>query len=106
MVGDVLLWDLRRQKNLVIPDSAQRIEKQWFKNCEIESVTIPASVTVIEEEAFCDCKQLKRVTFAEDSPLKKIAKFCFGQSGLGEITIPDRITAIEDDAFYKCKSFK
>ena len=43
------------------------IGEQWFKNTKIESVTIPASVTVVGKEAFSCCKKLKRVELAENS---------------------------------------
>lgn len=50
---------------MVIPEGVQEIGDQWFKNAEIESVTIPASVTVIGKEAFSGCNNLKQVVFAD-----------------------------------------
>lgn len=49
MVGDVLLWDLRRQKHVEIPEGVRRIGREWFKNSEIESVALPASVMEVDE---------------------------------------------------------
>lgn len=43
------LWELRRQRNVVIPEGTQEIGAQWFMNSNLESVEIPASVTVIGE---------------------------------------------------------
>lgn len=44
---------------MIIPDGVREIGEQWFKNSDIESITIPASVTNLKQEAFCDCKKLR-----------------------------------------------
>ena len=56
MVGDRLLWDLRRLKDLVIPDGAQEIGEEWFMNSGVESVVVPASVEEIWAYAFYSCQ--------------------------------------------------
>ena len=59
-------------KEVDIPDGTEKIGSDWFKNTAIEIVKIPASVTEIEAKAFYNCKNLRRVTVAEDSKLEKI----------------------------------
>lgn len=66
-LGDQLLWDLRRQKELVIPGGTERIGRCWFCCSDAESVTVPASVRELGDEAFCNCRQLLGVKFSEDS---------------------------------------
>ena len=44
MVGDKYLCDLRTCVNVVIPEGVDRIEKDWFKNSNIQSVEISSSV--------------------------------------------------------------
>lgn len=73
---------------MVIPEGIVKIEARWFSESNIQSVTIPASVVVIEDEAFCRCSALERVIFAENSQLQVIGKNCFEASGLEEITLP------------------
>ena len=67
MVGGVRIWDLRDCKNIVIPEGVKRIGNHWFWGSEVESVEIPASAKEIGADAFCNCKNLKSVTLAEDS---------------------------------------
>ena len=74
MVGNKLLWNLRKARNVTIPDGVREIEERWFMNSEIESVTIPASVTTIGNEAFRDCKRLLKVMFEKRSSAKKAKK--------------------------------
>ena len=100
MVGGVHVWDLRELKNVIIPEGAEKIGNRWFYGCGIESVEISASVREICYEAFRNCKNMKRIVFAEGSQLEKIGKACFSESGVTEISIPSSVITIEDNAFW------
>ena len=67
MVGDKLLRDFRRLKDVIIPEGVLEIGEQWFMNSEVESVTIPASVAAIGRDAFCCYKCLKHVIFTKET---------------------------------------
>jgi len=49
--------------SFTVPDSVTIIENPAFWSARITSVTIPASVTSIKEEAFAFCDSLTSVTF-------------------------------------------
>ena len=100
------VWNLRKQKDIIFPDGVEKIGNHWFWDTEVESVTIPASVKEIGVNAFCSCKRLKRVAFAEGSRFEKFGAHCFSCSGLEEIVIPSSITMIESKAFSDCKNLK
>ena len=102
-VGKQSLRDLRKQKDVAISEGVSNIEEQWFKNSEIESVTIPASVTEIGKEAFSDCRNLRRVTFAAGSQLKMIGEQSFSSCRVEEIVIPRSVTRIGKQAFSGCQ---
>lgn len=61
MVGDGLLWDLRRQKDAVIPEGVREIGAQWFQNTEVENVTIPKSVEEVGSDVFRNCENLNKI---------------------------------------------
>ena len=88
-------------KNVVIPDGVKVIgDGSSVFGSEIESVTIPASVTEIAENAFYGCSGLKSVTFAEGSGLTKIGESAFyAANSLETLTIPDGVTEIGSYAF-------
>lgn len=71
VAGGAPLWDLRRQKEVTIPEGAQEIGEEWFKSSEVESVTIPTSIESIGKGAFCNCRHLKRVVFVEGRKTEK-----------------------------------
>ena len=60
---------LGNDTNITIPDKINGIEvgsinKRCFKNSNIESVTLPSSVTVIEQQAFYGCNNLKSINLS------------------------------------------
>ena len=99
------------ESNVTIPD---KIDNKVVKTLGAESftenetvvgVTIPAQVTNLQYGAFASCTNLKKVTFAQGSQLKKIKEETFEHcEKLEEIHIPDSVTQIEKGAFYYCRS--
>ena len=101
------------ESNVTIPD---KIDNKVVKTLGAESftenetvvgVTIPAQVTNLQYGAFASCTNLKKVTFAQGSQLKKIKEETFEHcEKLEEIHIPDSVTQIEKGAFYYCRVFE
>lgn len=87
-----------------IPEGVTTIGKNaFFSNAYIKSVTIPDSVTTIEEGAF---KMSNVQTVTLPSGIGTIPKDAFAYSKLQSITIPDSVTTIEDYAFLNCKQLE
>ena len=63
-----------------------------YEDTLITSVTIPAGVTNIEENAFATCGNLANVAFEEGC--KTISASAFRDSGLTSVTIPASVTNI------------
>lgn len=99
MVGDKPLRDLRRLSEVVIPEGVETIESNWFSHSDIESVTIPKSVKVIEKYAFYKCEKLNRVSFQEESQLERIGQGCFWGTGIQRIVIPRGVKEIQEHTF-------
>ena len=60
---------LGNDTNITIPDKINGIEvgsikEECFKNSNIESVTLPSSVTLIEQQAFYGCDNLKSINLS------------------------------------------
>ena len=64
--------------SITIPNSVTSIENYAFYNCNLSSVTLPNALTSIEFVAFADCSSLK------------------------SITIPQSVMSIRSDAFENC----
>ena len=74
-----------------------------FRGCAtLVGVTIPNSVTSIEDYAFYGCTSLTSVTIP--SNVTYIGDSAFSTSGLTSVTIPNSVTSIRDYAFSGCAS--
>ncbi len=93
-----------------IPDGVEEITSSVFKYSDgLTSVTIPSSVTKIEDSAFANCSKLKSVIFAaekegEQAKELTIASNAFSSSALVSVAFPDRLTSLGDSVLYNCKS--
>ena len=62
---------------------------------------IPASITVIENNAFQSCEDLREVIFAQNSSLKKISRHAFNEcKSLKSIVFPEGLEEIENAVFF------
>lgn len=74
-----------------------------FRDCAVETVSLPDSIEVLPNEAFDDCGQLKEVSLP--ASLKTIGNYAFGGCEVLEhVTIPPTVSRIGDGAFYACGS--
>ena len=83
-----------------------RIGKRAFEDCkQLESVEIPESVLVIEEEAFAGCERLSKVIMPPS--LRKMMRGIFKDcTGLEEVEFPSKLLLISFDTFQGCISLK
>lgn len=84
-----------------LPASLKSIGVKAFSELAITAVTIPASVTTIEDEAFLLCNSLATLTFADNSQLKTIGNSAFkGTAISGELNnLPASLESIGNAAF-------
>ncbi|MBQ4155973.1 MAG: leucine-rich repeat domain-containing protein, partial [Clostridia bacterium] len=80
-----------------------KIASYAFNCCDIKNVTIPDSVTIIDEGAFEDCYNLKSVTVPDS--VTSIGYYAFGWCySLTSVSIPKNVSNIGEGAFKYCYS--
>lgn len=93
-------------KDVRIPETVKVIGRRAFDRTGILKVTIPATVTEIEDEGFVGCSSLTSVEFedtaAKPSHLTKLGKKAFYYtSSLKEVTLPRSVTTLSPQVFSK-----
>lgn len=74
-----------------------------FDDCvSLKAFEIPASVTLISNNAFSQCRAMHTAIFPDNSALKEIRFGAFAESGIQEITLPNALKLVGDDAFRNC----
>ena len=87
--------------HLTIPNTVTKIEEYAFKDSKIETLIIPDSVTFIGQYAFWRCKNLQNITLSNS--IIAIKQFTFYQChSLTNIIIPDKVNFIEHCSFTEC----
>ena len=91
-------------ESVSLPSNAESIGEAAFAESGIESVTIPASVTLLGYAAFANTESLETVTL--NAGLKSIGESCFENSSLGNIVLPETLENIGASAFRSDSSLK
>ncbi|MBR1498789.1 MAG: leucine-rich repeat protein [Bacteroidaceae bacterium] len=91
-------------KSIALPAGITSIASEAFCDSRrLLEITLPAAITTIEPGTFNGCSSLQAVTFAENSALKRIEEYAFaGLSSLKSITLPESLEYIGPHAFENC----
>ena len=76
-----------------------------YHNDELETVSIPSTVTKIGSKVFYGCSSLKSIVIPNS--VTEIGNQCFyGCESLTSVTLPNQITVIPEECFYDCTSLR
>ena len=93
-----------KYNQIILPDSLKYIGAYSFENSKLTSLTLPASVEVIEKWAFGYSNQIPSVSFG--SNVRIIDEYAFyACSALSSITFSEGLEFIGQDAFYTSGSY-
>ena len=95
VIGDMAFCRCTGLTELALPEGLTSIGYSAFCVTNIETLEIPSSVTLIEDEAFSYCEKLKEVTIAESSKLEISACVFFGSMNLEKITINSKDVVLD-----------
>lgn len=101
-----LFKDCSSLTNITLPSTVTDIEQNAFENCTgLTSFTIPATVQTMLYSVFKGCTNLESVSFESGSVLTSIPDYTFQYcSKLASITVPSNVTSIGRYAFNGCSS--
>lgn len=92
---------------MTLPSTIESIGVKAFYDNKFETITIPAKVNKIGNEAFHQCTSLQTVIFASDDNIKTLPFNLFRNCmALENITVPSSVTKIEKSVFSGCSNLK
>lgn len=105
-IGKGAFSDCKKLVSISIPNTITSIEESAFKSCSsLKHIALPESITSISESTFAYCSNLESVSIPKN--LVSIDAFAFNRcSNLASITIPMSVTSIGYAAFSECKGLK
>ncbi len=88
-------------ESVTIPNSVTYIGKRAFMNCSsLFSVSLSNSITKIEEWTFNGCRSLTSIIIPNS--VTSIGEYAFSRCGFDSVTIPNSISSIGKHAFSYC----
>ena len=105
-IDNAAFSDCKNLESITIPDSVTSIGWSAFSGCRgLKSVAIPKSVIEIGSYAFEDCSSLTSIIIPDG--MTSISEHAFdGCESLTSVKIPDNVTSIGDLSFYRCTSLE
>lgn len=84
-------------------DGVVEVEGGAFQECKIASITLPASIVVVNDAAFSSCPNLVSVTFLGD--VTEIGDAAFSRcTSLASVSLPSTVTTLGSYAFGDCSA--
>ena len=105
-IGDYACGQDRNQKlalkHIDLPAGVIEIGRNAFEWTGIETLTVPAGVTRLEQYTFTNCRNLKKVVLPDDITFIGYAAFndCYAME---DVNIPAKVETIDQYAFYNNK---
>lgn len=90
-------------QSVTIPDTVTTIGAYAFAHCsKLAEIVVPDSVTTLHRGSFYGCSGLKKIQFSNN--LSELAPVLCNQCAITEVTIPSKVTVIRNEAFTYCTS--
>lgn len=87
-------------QTVTVGEGVTSISKLAFEQSNLSSVSLPSTLTLIDDNAFNYCAQLTAINIP--AAVTTIGKGTFAATGITNITIPSGVTAIADQTFSGC----
>ena len=89
-------------EDIILPYGVKYVSASFFKgNKGVRSVIFPETLVEIEDDAFMDCENLKKISLPKS--LEKIGNRAFKNTGLLEVYLSNSIKSMGEEVFMGCK---
>lgn len=104
-IGTIAFYNCQELQSVSIPNSVTLIADNAFEVSGIKSIDIPESVTTIGQRAFRACKDLERISLPQI--IESIGNEAFSEcSSLTSIQLPEGLSQVPNALFMDCSNLK
>lgn len=104
-IGAIAFYNCQELQSVSIPNSVTLISDEAFGASGIKSIDIPESVTTIGQRAFHACKNLERISLPQN--IEDIGSSAFSEcSSLTSIQLPEGLSQLSGELFMYCSNLK
>ena len=90
--------------SVTLPQSLTQIQDQAFADCgNLTKVKIPDNVAQMGEYVFSNCWKLQEITFGRNSQIQRIGMHTFAYCGITSFAVPANVSSIAQYAFEGCR---
>ena len=97
-------WDVYRVETATLENGITNVGAAFTNNPVLKSVTLPDSLTIIDDDGFSFCYSLEEIVIPEG--VSAIGAGAFLRCGLVSLTVPKSVTSIGDYAFGTCPTIR
>lgn len=107
-LAENLCYGFSNLETISLPSTLTTINKQAFRDCKLlTEVTLPAALESLGISAFESCTSLSSIIFDPNSKLTVLDNYAFYKcTSMEEITLPESVTGINYQCFYGCSKLK
>ena len=104
-IGAIAFYSCQELQSVSIPNSVTLISDEAFGASGIKSIDIPESVTTIGQRAFHACKNLERISLPQK--IEDIGSSAFSEcSSLTSVQLPEGLFQLSNELFSYCSNLK
>ena len=104
-IGAIAFYSCQELQSVSIPNSVTLISDEAFEASGIKSIDIPESVTTIGQRAFHACKNLERISLPQK--IEDIGNSAFSEcSSLTSVQLPEGLFQLSNELFSYCSNLK
>lgn len=105
VIGERAFMGVFDMQTISIPATVSVIQSQAFFSCSgLTGVSLPTGLLTLEAEAFYNCRRLESIILP--GSLTSIGEGAFGLTGITSVVIPGRVTFLGDKSFEYCRKLE
>lgn len=99
-----VFYNNQQIKKVVLPEGLKKIANEAFIFSSVEEINFPSSLVTIEQDAFNQCRKLKRIDLSKTKLTEIPASAFYAAQSATDVLLPETLTTIGSQAFVQTEA--